>query len=600
MDWRAKVEALFRIPDIYLAGLSNKGNQIVYVSNETGSYQLWSLDLQTMRRKQISYGEDRVTSVDVSKDSEVVIFARDKGGNERHQIFLTDSIKGVERRISDLPPIRIMSVKISPNSDMIAFTGADQEANKLFLMKFDGSYETIYQRSTGIFITDWSKNGLITASSWSADEPKVSYLIFYNIPKDSIIVYTPRDGSENLLPVISPDGSRILFMTNAEDYKRYNLAIYDIKNNEIQYLRAKEYGFDFVYYEWFHNKNAVYYIAKKNGETNIYIENLDDGNVMQVNGLKGFISSAKITDDDEYIYITHSSLSSPRSIYKINIRSGDINTILKPDVPNELLNDLSEAKFIKYVSFDGLEIPTYIIESKNAKKPGPSVIWVHGGPWWEVANEWNPSIQALAISGLHVIAPNFRGSTGYGPEFQYMDIGDPGGGDLQDIIYARKHSIEIGLSEPDKIAIAGASYGGFMTYIATVKAPDMWKAAVAIVGIVDWLEMYELSDAAFRSFIERLLAGKPEEKIELYKDRSATNFAEKLKAPLLIWHRANDSRVPLKPVLKYAMKLLDLNKNFELHVVPEEGHGPQRIENMLKQTIYMIEFLRKYLIRDQT
>ncbi len=225
------------------------------------------------------------------------------------------------------------------------------------------------------------------------------------------------------------------------------------------------------------------------------------------------------------------------------------------------------------------------------------VVWIHGGPWWEVANEWNPSIQALAIAGLHVIAPNFRGSTGYGPEFQYMDIGDPGGGDLQDIVYARKYSIDIGLSDPDRIAIAGASYGGFMTYLATVKTPELWRAAAAIVGIVDWLEMYELSDAVFRSFIERLMAGKPEEKIELYKDRSATNFVEKLKTPLLIWHRANDSRVPLKPVLKYAMKLLDLNKNFELHVVSEEGHGPQKVENILKQTIYTIEFLRKHLIK---
>ncbi len=597
MEWKTKVEKLFSIPDIYFAGLSNKGKNVVYLSNETGSYQLWSLDLQTMAKKQISYGEDRVTSVDVHKDTGLVIFARDRGGNEKHQIFLTDSIRGDEKRVSDLPPTRIMTIKISPNADMIALTGSDQETNKLFLMKFDGSYETVYERNSGIFITDWSKSGLIVASSWSVDEPKVSYLILYDTLKDNIIVYTPKDGSENLAPIVSPDGRRILFTTNAEDYMRYNLAIYDIKNNSIQYLRAKEYGLDFTYYEWLHNKNAVYYIAKKNGETNIYIEDLDYGTVTQVNGPKGFISNSKITDDDKYLYITHSSLSSPRSIYRINLETNHIETILKPNIPKEIINDLSEAQFAKYRSFDGLEIPTYIIESKYADKPGPSVVWIHGGPWWEVANEWNPSIQALAIAGLHVIAPNFRGSTGYGPEFQYMDIGDPGGGDLQDIVYARKYSIDIGLSDPDRIAIAGASYGGFMTYLATVKTPELWRAAAAIVGIVDWLEMYELSDAVFRSFIERLMAGKPEEKIELYKDRSATNFVEKLKTPLLIWHRANDSRVPLKPVLKYAMKLLDLNKNFELHVVSEEGHGPQKVENILKQTIYTIEFLRKHLIK---
>ncbi len=594
MDWKNKVEELFKIPDVYLAGLADKGNHLVYLSNETGSYQLWSLNLSTMTKRQISYGEDRVTSVDVHEDNELVIFARDKGGNEKHQIFITDTIKGFEKKISNLPPTRILTLKISPDTNMIAFTGADQESNKLFLMKPDGSYEVIYERSAGMFITDWNKN-LITGFSWSVDEPKVSYLILYDTIKDRILLYTPKDGSENLTPIISPDGQRILFTTNAENLKIYNLAIYDIKNNEIQYLKAKEYGLDFINYEWFHSKNSVYYIAKRNGETNVYIENLDNGTVTKLNTPKGFITNSKITKDDKYLYITHSSLSSPRTIYKITIENGEIETIIKPNAPQELINELNEPTFTKYKSYDNLEIPAYIIESKNTTKPGPTVIWVHGGPWWEVANEWNPSIQALAISGLHIIAPNFRGSTGYGPEFQYLDIGDPGGGDLQDIIHARKHAIDVGLADPNKIAIIGASYGGFMTYIATVKAPELWKAAAAIVGIVDWLEMYELSDSVFKSFIERLMAGKPEQKTELYKDRSAINFAENLKAPLLIWHRANDSRVPPKPILKYAMKLLELNKTFELHIIPEEGHGPQKVENITKQTIHIIEFLKKHL-----
>ena len=106
--------------------------------------------------------------------------------------------------------------------------------------------------------------------------------------------------------------------------------------------------------------------------------------------------------------------------------------------------------------------------------------------------------------------------------------------------------------------------------------------------------MYELSDAIFRSFIERLFKGRPDERKDLYIDRSPTYFAENLKAPLLIWHRANDSRVPLKPVLKYALKLHELGKTFELHVVPEEGHGPQRVENILRQMLAIVEFFRKY------
>jgi dipeptidyl aminopeptidase/acylaminoacyl peptidase len=129
-----------------------------------------------------------------------------------------------------------------------------------------------------------------------------------------------------------------------------------------------------------------------------------------------------------------------------------------------------------------------------------------------------------------------------------------------------------------------------MTFLATTKISDYWSAGAAIVGITDWKEMYGLSDAAFKSFIERYF-GKPEENPDLYYDRSAINFAQNLKAPLLIWHRGNDSRCPLAPVQKYADRLRELGKDFEMNVVWDEGHGFQKTENLVRQYKAIIEFL---------
>ncbi len=160
-----------------------------------------------------------------------------------------------------------------------------------------------------------------------------------------------------------------------------------------------------------------------------------------------------------------------------------------------------------------------------------------------------------------------------------------------DIVYARNYAIKIGSAKEDKIAIMGYSYGGFMTFLATVKHPELWRCGVAGAGITDWNEMYQLSDPLFKQFINMLFAGKK----ELWKDRSAINFANKLKAPLCILHPQNDSRTPLKPVLKYCMKLLENGKTFELHIVPDMGHMVIKMDDALKILFPAIIFLEKYM-----
>ncbi len=143
-------------------------------------------------------------------------------------------------------------------------------------------------------------------------------------------------------------------------------------------------------------------------------------------------------------------------------------------------------------------------------------------------------------------------------------------------------------SDSDKIAIVGTSYGGYMTFLATTKLPQLWAAGAAIVGMTDWKEMYELSDALFRSFIERYF-GRPEGNPQLYHDRSPINYVENIWAPLLIWHRGNDSRCPLGPVEKFANRLKEQGKKYEMEVVGRGAWSPEDRE--LGQTVQGCRFL---------
>jgi dipeptidyl aminopeptidase/acylaminoacyl peptidase len=212
---------------------------------------------------------------------------------------------------------------------------------------------------------------------------------------------------------------------------------------------------------------------------------------------------------------------------------------------------------------------------------------VHGGPFAEDTDSWSIFASALAVSGFHVIMPNYRGSTGYGEEWRAKIIGDPCGAEMEDIASAARWALDKGLAS--RVYIMGYSYGGYMTMCSLVKKPGLYKAGVAGASVVDWEMMYELSDAAFKQFIDVIFAGRR----DLWRERSPVNFVENLRDPLCIIHPQNDSRTPLKPVLRFMERALELGKSFEAHIAPDIGHAINTVDDVIKILLPAILFLKR-------
>jgi dipeptidyl aminopeptidase/acylaminoacyl peptidase len=586
------VEKVIRIPDVILVDLARDDRHALLLSNISGSYQLWSLDLHDRRMKEVSHGNERVTYADLSPDSKTVAFTRDFGGSERHQFFLTP-ITGEEEeaQLSEFDGIRVFDFEWSPDGREIAFTGCTREAN--FLWSLDvktKSYRPLFRCEGRVLSSSWSRDSKrLAVSARTTKEPRSSELVIVEREGEQVDVYTPKRGSENSSPKWHPREERLLFKTDAKGY--HDLAVYDYSARTHTYLNLSSLGMDFPNFGWTHDGEGVWFVAARNGRTKLYMLHKNEP-PSELPTPTGTITNIKLSHQDSFFIYSWSSLSKPPQIMRLDLTKGQSSVLYQP--PYDPNIPLGVAEFLTYRSFDGLEIPAYMVYAHGTKEPRPCVVWPHGGPWWEVADAWNPAIQAIAVGGFHVFCPNFRGSTGYGAEFERMNIKDPGGGDLQDVVYGARYVLNSGYVKNGKIAIVGASYGGFMTFMAMTKAPEIWKAGAAIVGVTDWKEMYELSDAAFRAFIEELL-GKPEENPDLFRDRSPINFVHQIRSPILIWHRANDSRCPLKPVERFAQKLEELRKPYEFHVVEGEGHGPQKTDNLARQYTYIVAFLLKNL-----
>ncbi len=566
-----KIEKIVGTHSYGMVGVTKK--RLYYVSNVDGTYDLWVAGLDGSNRTKIA--ERPLTGSRVRKDKEKIYFAKDVSqGRELAKIYAWEEGKTKEL---EMDPMRILSIAYFEN--ILSFAGSTSKENLICIAYNDREIQKVYSSNKWIFVNDIYKDYMV-ASGTLAGNPKSMEILIYNLKANEYRIFTPKEGSYNVASAVREN--KILMESNFKGKKK--LYVYDIEANllsepELDGEDYKNYEFQDYLSFGFTDDGEIWFIGLHDYRAYAF---LDGYKIPHPEGTPSYLDFI----DDE-IYFNFSSLKTPYSIFKAKLKGG-WEKILGDELDEEIKDQLGDVSIVKYKSFDNLEIPSTVYRTKNPSKI--AIIYVHGGPWSHVGDFWNASITALVSAGFNVIAPNYRGSTGYGEEFRTLDIGDPGGGDLKDIVYARNYAIENKIGE--KIAIMGYSYGGFMSYLVTVKEPELWHAAVAGAGVVDWEMMYELADATFKHFQDLLFAGKN----DLKRDRSAINFAEKLKVPICIIHPQNDSRTPLKPVLKYIEKLLENGKTFEAHIIPNMGHVVTSIEDAYKLLLPAITFLQKHLI----
>jgi len=245
-----------------------------------------------------------------------------------------------------------------------------------------------------------------------------------------------------------------------------------------------------------------------------------------------------------------------------------------------------------YQTFDGRRVQGWLLRNSNPE--APLVIYLHGGPTATQGDWWYPEIPPLAIAGFHVFAPNFRGSDGFGMEFRDLNIGDLGGGDLQDVRYGARYAMEA-VKTDRRPALFGGSYGGYLTLQGLLTQPDEWAGGVAIAPTTDWKQDYNLSDSHYRKFCVHFFGGTPEEKSDLYDDRSPITHLKGLTKPLLILHGENDTITPLEPVKKFSEEAEKLGLPVQLAITRDQGHGSLHNMNAIRDITLTLEHLRTIL-----
>jgi len=594
---------LFSIPLIYWVDLTPDGNVVLYSSNVTGIPHLYVLQTRPgSRPKRVTNGNDPVKYGSFSPSGDYVMYLRDKDGNELHHLFLTSKEGQKTEQITE-NPYRTWDATWHPNGKEVARSYATEKSCGLEICNVEtGDNFILKEQRAPFYDIEYSHDGKwIACTEYGGGKDPRNFQVTAvnrNDPTDTIN-YKYKDGSKEMSPSWAPDDKKLAFISNVKG--KNQVVIQDFQGDEYLFLGLEdgEEAFEEQEIGWTPTGDKVYYIVSKHSRTYV-CEHLFHGEKTALPFPRGTVFVSKISKNGKTTVALHSSMSSPHSIYLYETVSGKVFPLTSRDYKVDLAK-LAKPKSVWYKSSDGLKIHAWYLPARYGAPPYPAIVWVHGGPWWQTFDTWSsrgsgpPYLQSISQSGFAVLAPNFRGSTGYGAEFRNMDLSDPGGGDLEDVVSGAEWLAKQPEIDKSKIAIMGASYGGFMTLIALTRKPEVFAAGVAEVPVTDWLEAHKLSDVSVRSWDYELFEGPPEKREQLYRDRSPITHISQIKAPVLITCGRHDSRCPIQPVEKFVKKLEKMHHPHEFIVEEKEGHGFARVEALIRGVTTEIEFLRKVL-----
>ena len=256
----------------------------------------------------------------------------------------------------------------------------------------------------------------------------------------------------------------------------------------------------------------------------------------------------------------------------------------------------------RFAARDGLQVPVHITHPNGRDGPAPTVVLVHGGPFLRGAEwGWEPESQFLAARGYLVIEPEFRGSTGFG--FKHFQAGwrQWGLGMQDDIADATRWAISLGLADPKRICIAGASYGGYATLMGLARYAELYRCGVSWVGVTDLDLLYDPANrwsdigSTWREYGLPVLVGDPQKDAKQLAETSPVRIASKIKRPLLMAYGVEDRRVPIFHGTRMREALREHNADVEWLEYRDEGHGFFLEANELDFWTKVERFLAKHL-----
>jgi dipeptidyl aminopeptidase/acylaminoacyl peptidase len=605
---KLSIEKLYMTRAIGGSSWSPDGKTIAFISNISGRNNLWTVPAAGGWPVQLTVSDQRQSSPAWSPDGKWIAYISDYDGDEMWDVYMVSTASGEVVNLTNTREIAEIAPRWSPDGRELAWEVKPKTSSTWEIDIFDMAYRKVSHLTTGT-PPELSNGGFV----WSHDGKQIAYTQSHAAGKDSNVFVADVETAKSIKVTehageqhyrvndFSPDGKHLLITSDAANGYS-NVALLDIATKKIEWLTHDKWEIDGR--QFTPNGKTVLWEANVDGNTDIYWKSLGSANAPAmrlplpkgVNSLGGSGSAFAHMLGPMLYY--HNGPNAPNDLWTYELElDGAINTpVTHSLVAGVKSEDMVEPQLIHYPSRDGKwQISAFVYVPYNLPRnaKNPAIVYVHGGPTSQTVNSFNRIVQYVVNQGYLVISPNYRGSTGYGKEFQEANFKDMGGGDLEDTLAAADWIQKTGYVDPKKLIIMGGSYGGYLSMMAVTKAPEVWAAGVPIVPFVNWFTEIENEDPSLQQWDLATMGDPKNEKDQaLLRDRSPIFFVDKIKAPLFLLAGGNDPRCPKEEAQQVADAVKKNGGQADLKIYENEGHGFARVENQIDAYRRVAEFLK--------
>lgn len=573
---------------------------LTFIWDPDGIYQLYKVPPEKTQKDAVKLTTfpDGISDYELSEDGKWIVAVAAVGGSEQDALYLLETGTG------KIEPLLVNSkfVYESPlwRRDSRAFAYRSNDGNPsdfhVYVFDLDGKqFKKVY-----------SGAGDHTPVDFTRDGGKLMVLKYSSASFSQLLEVTPANGeSREITPKgeewsfepIGYSADERKFLVNT-DYQGDLKAIHtiDLASGKIERVLSDLDGREIDYGSLNEDRTVLGVVVNEDGYAGLHLRNASDYKLIPGPPLaKGIVGNIRF-QGKQMLYALDNA-NTPGLIYRWTI--GDSKSpgtaLTHADTQGIDVAKFRLPELVKYESFDGAKVPAFLFLPVDYKK-GEKISFLvqyHGGPEGQFRPSFNRAFQYFVSRGYGVIAPNVRGSSGYGKAYIEADNYKNRMVSVKDGIWATKYVIDQGYTDRKMVAAWGGSYGGFMTMAVITEAPELYGAACDVVGIVNFQTFLEQTKD-YRRKLREVEYG-PLTDPDFLKSISPIYKVEKIDCPLMIAHGLNDPRVPIGEAMQIAVALKKRGKTVEELYFPDEGHGFAKEANRLLYYEQMARFFDKHL-----
>ncbi|MFQ5489794.1 MAG: prolyl oligopeptidase family serine peptidase [Phycisphaerae bacterium] len=571
-----------------------------YTFNPQGVRQLFraASDAKSAGAKQLTHFEDGIISYRLSDDGRHIAITAATGGSEQADLYLLDTANDELTELLVNPKVVFGSVVWRRDSAAFAYrANADSPADfHVYLYDLQAkTHKPVFQAAGYHYPTDFNRDGskLLIGKYNSAS---YSQLFELDLTTGQSREITPANEQWSFGPVgYSATDRHVVVATN---YRQdlTTLHTIDLRTGDIKPILPQLRKFQLDDATFNDDRSILAVTVNQDGYSNLRLFRASDLAPLKLPQLpKGIVYNVDFTGS-KMLYAVNNA-NTPGLVYQWDLNKPSQSAVCmgQADTQGIDVTAFRLPELVHYPSFDGTSIPAFLYLPADYKKGTqiPFIVQYHGGPEGQYRPYFNRAFQYFLSRGYGIIAPNVRGSDGYGKEYLEADNYKNRYKSVRDGVWAAKYVIDRGYAVKGGVGAWGGSYGGFMAMAVITEAPDLFGAACNVVGICNF-ETFLKQTKAYRRRLREAEYG-PLTDPEFLRSISPIYNVDKIRTPLMLAHGLNDPRVPFGEALQVAIALIKKGQTVEQLYFPDEGHGFAKEENRLLYYEHLARFFQTHL-----